>query len=44
MVACNLPTLHRSKYLHQGTPIEDMTHVLYKQLYTSIIRDIDVSL
>ena len=37
-----LPTHHRSKYLHHQTP-EDMTHEFYKELYTNIIRDIDVS-
>jgi len=35
------PTLHRRKYLfHCGAP---SMHQSYKQLYTNIIRDIDVS-
>ena len=38
------PTLHRRKYLfHRGDPSEEVTHQFYKQLYTNIIRDIDVS-
>ena len=38
-----LPSHHRSKNLfHHETP-EDMTHEFYKELYTNIIRDIDVS-
>jgi len=37
----SLPTHHRSKYLfHRGNL---MTHEFYRQLYPSIIRDIDVS-
>ena len=39
------PTLHRRKYLfHRGDPSEEVTPQFYKQLYTNIIRDIDVSL
>jgi len=38
------PTLHRTKYLfHRGDPSEEVTHQFYMQLYTNIIRDIDVS-
>ena len=37
------PTLHRRKYLFHHTPSEEVTHQFYKQLYTNIIRDIDVS-
>jgi len=37
-------TLHSRKYLfHCGDPSEEVTHQFYKQLYTNIIRDIDVS-
>ena len=36
------PTLHRRKYLfHRGAPSEEVRS--YKQLYTNIVRDIDVS-
>ena len=38
------PTLHRNQYLYNcSTPSEEVTHQFYKQLYTNIIRDIDVS-
>jgi len=38
------PTLHRRKFFfNSGTPSEEVTHQFYKQLYNSIIRDIDVS-
>ena len=38
------PTLHRSQYLfNHSTPSEEVTHQFCKQLYTDIIRDIDVS-
>ena len=38
------PTLHRRKYLdRRGDPSEEVTHQFYKQLYTNIVRDIDVS-
>ena len=38
------PTLHRRKYLfHCGASSEEVMHQSYKQLYTNIIRDIDVS-
>ena len=38
------PTLNRNQYLfNRGDPSEEVTHQFYKQLYTNIIRDIDVS-
>jgi len=38
------PTLHRRKYLdRRGDPSEEVTHQFYKQLYTNIIRDHQVS-
>ena len=46
MIGFMLPpaTLHRRKYLFPlGDPSEEATHQFYKQLYTNIIRDIDVS-
>ena len=45
MIGFMLPpaTLHRKKYFHCGAPSEEVTHQFYKQLYTNIIRDIDVS-